>query len=304
MKKTLFAGAAIALAFSAGSAFAADLPSRKAPPASAYVPPPPLWSGFYAGLNAGGTWDASTTTSIASAPFLINGAANAPWAIGSALAGPEAISTNGAGFIGGGQIGYNLQFQGGFLAGLEADIQGVAGSANNAAAVTVAPTPLAAAGLNFLTTASTSKAINYLGTVRGRVGYLITPTLLAYATGGLAYAQAASKTSFTQIIPNDTPGFLFAGANLGQFSDTRVGWTAGGGLEWMFWPNWSAKIEYLYYDLGNVTYPVGVTTDSFLSTLLVANATLARARFDGHVVRAGVNYHFNWGAPAPILAKF
>jgi len=293
-------GAVTALALATGSALAADLPSLKAPPAYA-PPPPPLWTGFHAGLNAGGAWAASNAISFVSAPFLVNGVGNVPWAAASAIAGSGAVSTNGAGFIGGGQLGYDWRFNGRFLVGLEADVQGLAGANNNASVVTLAPAP--APGLNFLTSVSGGKSLDFLGTARGRLGYLITPTLLAYATGGFAYGQAASATNFFQHVPNDFPGFLLLGANQGRLSQMRVGWTAGGGLEWLFWPQWSAKIEYLYFDLGAATYPVAVTTDRELATLLVANATQARARFDGHVVRVGVNHHFNWGA-APIVAKY
>ena len=301
MTNKFIASVVLALALAAGSAFAADLPSLKAPPP--YVPPPPLWTGFHVGLNAGGTWAASTTTNFVSTPFVINGADNAPWALGAAAAGSGVLSTNWAGFIGGGQIGYDWQFAGGFLAGLETDIQGVAGSSNGAGALTLAPTPLAAQGLNFLTSVSAAKSLDFLGTARARLGYLITPTLLAYATGGLAYGQASSTTNFFQHVPNDTPGFWLLGANQGRYSQMRVGWTAGAGLEWLFWPQWSAKLEYLFYDLGAASYPVAVAADWQLTNLLVANATQARARFDGHVVRVGMNYHFNWGV-APIVAKY
>ncbi len=148
-------GAVMALAFATGSALAADLPSLKAPPA--YLPPPPpMWTGFHAGLNAGGAWSASTATSFASAPFLINGADNVPWAAAAAIAGTGSVSTNGAGFIGGGQLGYDLQFNGAFLVGLETDIQGVAGSNGAAAAVTLAPAP--APGLNLLTSVASGKS--------------------------------------------------------------------------------------------------------------------------------------------------
>lgn len=296
-----FAGAIMTLALAAGSAHGADLPSHKAPPV--YVPPPPLWTGVHVGLNAGGAWAASNATNYASAPFVINGADNVAWAMSAAAAGTGVLSTNGAGFIGGGQIGYDWQFAGGFLAGLETDAQGLAGSSANAGSVTLAPTPLAALGLNFLTSVSGGKSLDFLGTARARLGYLITPSLLAYATGGLAYGQATSTTSFFQHVPNDTPGFLLLGASQGRYSQMRVGWTAGGGLEWLFWPQWSAKVEYLYYDLGAAAYPVAITGDWQAANLLVANATQARARFDGHVVRVGLNYHLNWGV-APIVAKY
>lgn len=301
MANKLLTGAVMTLALAAGSALAADFPSRKAPPA--YIPPPPTWTGFHVGLNAGGAWGASTTTNFVSTPFLINGADNAPWAAAAAIAGSGGVSTNAASFIGGGQIGYDWQFNGGFLAGVEADIQGVAAGNNNTSVTRLAPTPLSAQGLNLLTNVASGKTLDFFGTVRGRLGYLITPTLLVYATGGLAYGGATSTTSFFQTVPNDLPGFLLIGANHARFSQTRVGWTVGGGLEWMFWPQWSAKIEYLFYDLGAVAYPVGIITDWQLSNLLFASSTQARTRFDGHIVRAGVNYHFNWDA-APVVAKY
>jgi len=290
------------LAILSGAALAADLPSRKEAPV--YFPPPPtaLWNGLYVGLNAGGAWDATAATRVASGPFLINGPANAPWAFSSAAAGPTSLSTRNDGFIGGGQIGANFQY-GNVLLGIETDLQGLA-AGNGASAATIAPTPLAAAGLFFVTTTASSKSLDYLGTVRARMGYLVTPTLLAYATGGLAYGGITSTTNYSQIIPNDTPGFLFAGLGRGQSSSARAGWTVGGGVEWMFLPNWSAKVEYLFYDLGDVTYPVGVSTDLFLSSVLAANAIQARASYEGHIVRAGVNYHFNWIAPGPVLAKY
>ena len=74
----------------------------------------------------------------------------------------------------------------------------------------------------------------------------------------------------------------------------------------MFLPNWSAKIEYLYYDLGSVTYSLSplVTTSVFTGTVVGSVFPQASTRFNGNIVRAGVNYHFNWAAPAPVVAKF
>jgi outer membrane immunogenic protein len=73
----------------------------------------------------------------------------------------------------------------------------------------------------------------------------------------------------------------------------------------MFMPNWSAKLEYLYYDLGSVTTPTafvdGFTNGHNPSWSYASNAT---AHFNGNIVRAGVNYHFNWGAPATVVAKY
>jgi outer membrane immunogenic protein len=280
LKKAHVAGA-IAAALTVGSAFAADLPSTKAPP---YLPPPPppMWTGFYVGLNAGGTWSDSNSVDTASFATIPGTAA-----LFANLASASVPVGQSGGFIGGGQIGYNWQFSNNFVAGIEADIQGVAHSGNSGSAAT--------AFFPVVTTLSSTKTLDYLGTVRGRLGYLVTPTLLAYGTGGLAYGGVSSNTSIQQF--GLTNGFVGLGA--GNFSDTRVGWTAGGGVEWMFWPNWSAKAEYLYYDLGSVTYAGSLNVGPIGYAI-----PLSTARFNGHIVRAGVNYHFNWGAPAPVMAKY
>ena len=136
MNKITSSLAAIALAVSTGSALAADLPSLKAPPV--VVPPPPLWTGFYFGANVGGIFDASTGASISAAPLFndTTGAAlGAPSYFGTASAASIAsnASLSNAGVIGGGQIGYNWQFNNSFLAGLEADIQGTTLSSNASA---------------------------------------------------------------------------------------------------------------------------------------------------------------------------
>jgi len=273
-----------------------------------------MWTGFYVGLNAGGTWannNSVTTTAFpgpAAATFESEAATSALLASGARSSG-----SNG-GFIGGGQIGYNWQFGGGsfggfggnaFVAGIEADIQGIAGSTGSASSFAAGGVPLFPTE-TMTSSVSVSKQLSYFGTVRGRLGYLITPTLLAYGTGGLAYGGVQSNTSIFQ---NDCcifPGGVSAAAiGAGAFSDTRVGWTVGGGVEWMFMPNWSAKVEYLYYDLGNVSYAVSPlianapgfavpTWTSFASTTM---------RFNGNIVRAGLNYHFNWGS-APVVARF
>jgi outer membrane immunogenic protein len=320
MKKILLSATALSLALTA-SAFAADLPSRKAP--VVLPPPPPMWTGFYAGVNVGGTVDASSNTYVADSPLFLNGTtprvsgfASAASAA-AAAAGTAYPGTNNSGFLGGGQVGYNYQFGTytgpgrSWVVGIEADIQGVTatgGGTNLLQATSIAaPFP---AGFTVSGSTYASKSLDYIGTVRGRIGALINPELLVYATGGLAYGGANSRTTvFQAFVPPAFPGFATqAWGAAGSYSDTRVGWTAGAGLEWMFWPNWSAKVEYLYYDLGSVTYTSGVS-GSFLNVVapgqpLFLNGTWTTARFDGHIFRAGLNYHFNWAAPAAVLAKY
>ncbi len=300
MKKALFAATAIALALTAGAALGADLPHYKAPPPPP-PPPPPMWTGFYVGLNAGYTWSSGNTVNVSSFPIFNTGGAGSP----QFQATITALSTfnagvNNSGFIGGGQIGYNWQFMNNFLAGVEADIQGIAGSNNTATLAGALVIPGFAQSTGSI--ATVNRSLDYLGTVRGRLGWLFTPTLLVYGTGGLAYGGVTSNAGiFQALIPNSITTPFWGGA--GAFSDTRVGWTAGGGLEWMFMPNWSAKVEYLYYDLGNVTYAVSPLATISGGTLFTFNAVQAQTRFDGNIVRAGVNYHFNWGAP-PVVAKY
>jgi outer membrane immunogenic protein len=267
LKKYLLSATAVAL--SAGSALAADLPSSNGPPVD--VPLPPIWTGFYAGLNAGWSWgnnDQVSTATTTTSPIDHEGASLWNDSIAN-------VPTNG--FIGGGQIGYNYQFYDNFIVGAEADVQGAGirgegGTVDGAAA----------------TATSITKHTDWLGTVRGRLGYLVTPTLLVYSTGGLAYGGVEAHVFQTNA------GFFnatFSSASIGRFQDTRVGWSAGGGLDWMFMPNCSLKSEFLYYDVGTVTFANSplVTSVSSLGTI---SQSVTRIHYDGFIVRAGLNYHF------------
>jgi outer membrane immunogenic protein len=307
-RRTLLASAgATALT---GAALAADLPSRAPPPV--YLPPPPVftWTGLYIGINAGGTWSNNNTVSTVTTNAFCNpglggclagevpsdGVTSAELATGSVHAKID-------GFIGGGQIGYNFQFANNFVVGIEADIQGVAANNGGTSVFSQAVDPLFPTE-QIATTLSSSRRLDYLGTVRGRLGFTITPTLLVYGTGGLAYGQTKSSTSITQNFEN-APGVPNPFSSFGSFSNSRVGWTAGGGGEWLFAPNWSLKVEYLYYDLGRVTYGLS-PLESFnaAGTPFTIGAPVSSTRFTGNIVRAGLNYHFIWPAPAPVVAKY
>jgi outer membrane immunogenic protein len=302
---------ALALTVSAGSAFAADLPSRKAAPV--YAPPPPMWTGFYAGLNAGGIFGNNSAPNTTTWNVYRN-AGNADYASAALLSG-SAFSNGNGGFIGGGQIGYNWQipFGGaGFVSGIEADIQGIAGSgstgsrwsaANTSDVLSVPP----ADPITLLSNQQGKANLQYIGTVRGRLGYLVMPTLLVYGTGGLAYGGVSiNMTNFQSWTATNSSGNDAVIAGSGAYANTQVGWTAGGGLEWMFMQNWSAKVEYLYYDLGRVSGSFVNTWSGLGSNAGVSDVesvTNFSARTSGNIVRAGVNYHFNFGA-APVVAKY
>ena len=137
--------------------------------------------------------------------------------------------------------------------------------------------------------------VDYLGTVRGRIGYLWNPTLLIYGTGGFAYGGAFANVAQLAGTGVNT---LWVGG--GQRSQLLTGWTAGGGMEWMFMPNWSLKAEALYCDLGRMN----IETAAFNPTENLVGWGRSSVNYSGVTARAGVNYHFNWGGSAPIVAKY
>jgi outer membrane immunogenic protein len=163
-----------------GLAICASLvPAMAADVAPAYVPPPLAWSwtGFYVGANAGwaGSTDAVTN----------HGTDSGAGGLGTSLllgGIPGAINLNQTGFIGGGQVGYNWQVAPTWVVGIEADFQGADAKGSNAF------TFLGGPGILPITTTFT-RELDWLGTLRGRFGYLWFPSLLFYGTGGLAYGQ-------------------------------------------------------------------------------------------------------------------
>ncbi|MGP0105472.1 TonB-dependent receptor domain-containing protein, partial [Rhodoblastus sp.] len=284
-------------------ALAPGLPNKKGPPPAPTV----AWTGPHVGLNAGGIFGTSNLN-VVGGPVAPGGDLGAAQAITGAL-------TSGLGnfgdFLGGGQIGYDWQLgqdrlgRARFVVGVEADIQAEAGAGVGGTLANAAPGAFNAA--NTITgNVSASEHLDYFGTARVRAGYLLKPNLLLYATGGLAYGQAelTTQTSLLAVDGNGAPlGSAFGST---RYSNMLVGWTAGGGFEWMFQPNWSVRAEYLYYDLGAVsvagalpgTTPAGAPSNAY--TL----ASQASTRFNGNVVRGGLNYHFDWGTPAPVIAKY
>lgn len=285
-----------ALALTTGAVIAADQPSSKVEPILPSLPP--TWSGPYVGLNAGGTWGNNNPTNAFTWPTKdLSGY----WTTAGLLTGNRATGGS-SGFIGGGQVGYNrtIYKQGyRFLVGVEADIQGVAGGRRFDQA------PLTGVVLSFTghshfatyTTSSSSNYLSYIGTVRGRIGLLATPDVLVYGTGGLAYGEA--NLSFGQAQQFG----IAVGASNSSAAKTLAGWTVGGGVEWMLLPDWSVKAEYLYYNLGKLS-----TYNHFVA-LSPSGAqwtydAYANRSFNGNIVRAGVNYHFNFGGRDPVLALF
>src|SRR5258706_5042292 len=156
------------------------------------------------------------------------------------------------GGFGGGTIGYNWQAPGTiWVWGLEADASG-----------SDAKDSLTDVSLGFPVTAEDK--IRAFGSVTGRVG-VTTGAALFYAKGGYAWANNRASISALGLTVSDTK--------------THSGWTVGAGAEYMFAPNWSAKVEYMYADYGSETYFAAIAPVDIGLT--------------EHTVKAGINYHFN-----------
>jgi outer membrane immunogenic protein len=264
-----------------GAASAADLapgPYTKAP--AMVVNPGYNWTGFYIGVHAGATWLTST-----------NNITPANGGLASWFVPPTQIATslplNSTGFIGGGQLGYNWQVNPIWVVGLETDFSGT--SLSHTVSL---PGPDDTSRI-----VTASDKLDWFGTVRGRIGMTPTDRALLYVTGGLAYGHASLSTAVTRPDPTSAPPNGCGGQNncqSGSVSDTKIGWTVGGGLEWAFANNWSLKGEYLYYDLGTLSH---LMKDPFFPATFNASADIK-----GSIARVGLNYKFDWGGP--VVAKY
>jgi len=242
----------------AGPALAADL-SRPPP---VYKAPPPVvpvfnWTGWYIGANAGYGWGSSTNPSIPGDDGLFP-------------------SLSPKGFIGGGQLGYNWQVNPNWLLGLETDFQGadIKASGSNPFDV-IDPATGAVIGTG---AASLSEKLDFLGTARVRAG-LVYNNWLLYGSGGLAYGNVKSTIGFI-----DTTGDAIAGSR----SETRVGWAAGGGVNYLLTPNWILGVDFLHYDLGH-TSVTGTGVDPGTGGL---DSMTASQKVGGNIVRGVINYKF------------
>jgi outer membrane immunogenic protein len=239
----LFVAAGLSLVL-AQSASAADL---SLPPPSSSSPPPSFfsWTGWYVGVNGGGGW--GTTSHAASVGI-------------SGIPGIPALSTgnfNTGGSIAGGTLGYNYQF-GHFLAGIETDLDwsNIRGTFNG--------TVPAVSGGTF----SLSSQLQWLDTTRGRVG-VVWDHALFYGTAGAAFGGLNATAKASAAVSG-----VGAAVTAGD-TQTRFGWTAGGGIEYAFNNSLSGKVEYLYVGLGSQ------------NQIVVDNV-----KFSTNVVRAGLNLHF------------
>lgn len=269
MKKLLLASVAFSLA--ATAAMAADAPVRhkryvkapvyKAPPPMAYIPPVYEWSGFYVGGHVGWGHMREQATTQAAGALLAIGATN---------------TVTSDQLIGGVQTGYNYMISPHVLLGVEGEFTWLTQKYSTATATLAPPTIL-----------TYTAGPDWVATAAGRLGY-VQDNMMIYAKGGGAWLD--SKYGALQ-----TPA---AGVPFSA-SDVRTGYMIGGGLEYGFSPNWTAKAEYAYLDFGTNTYNVGfggATTPTSIKT-------------DMQQFKLGLNYRFNGfgkmpGLAEPIATKF
>jgi outer membrane immunogenic protein len=257
MKRTLMASAATVLAIGA-QARAADLPVPTLPPA---VPAVYSWTGVYVGVNGGWADGISNWTNhCPGCASLSTPTTNTPV---PTFPGGETGQFSVSGYIAGGTLGANYQI-GSWVYGVEGDfdwthLTGNTGSTCGGLSLALPPP----------TGCETES--DWLATLRGRVGYafpgLAGDNVLIYGTAGGAFARIK-----TGLIPPSTFD-----------TSTVAGWAVGAGVEVAFAQNWTAKAEYLFVDLPNVT----CTTQTNCGVLAGSTVTL-----NENMVRVGVNYRF------------
>lgn len=273
MKTVVMAG--LAFIASAGAALAADTQPPvitpgpfQAPPAyptgqthwgptvlpGPFDPPPAYparkfydWTGFYAGINGGGAFGKTNWTAIATTPLGAN------IAVGSG-------STSISGGIVGVTAGYNLQTGDPFVVGMEADFDwaDIKGTTPATGAVDACPS-------------GCELKVPWLATARLRFGYAFWDTVLPYVTGGAAIADLNAEA---------------VGKPTGVAATTNLGWTAGGGVEFVISGAWRAKVEYLYVNLN------GFSCNVECSGSLAFPGGPVSFNVRDNVVRAGLNYRF------------
>jgi outer membrane immunogenic protein len=293
VKNLLLAG--IALMALAAPAAAADMPVKALPPA-----PIDIWTGGYVGANVGYDWGRDYVYSTGSPGTCSSAGAGCAgtnyYSFLSAQAATFQASVNHSGVIYGGQAGHNwlvhnIAWTWDGVLGVEVDFQGKSdshsttfNSVSQSSLIPVSP---------LYQTATLNERIDTLGTLRGRAGLLWGPNTLVYVTGGLAFANARSTTAISQ---NVTPSVnLGPYAAAGQATQELFGPVVGGGVEWKWTANWSIKAEYLYVDLGSLSYNTNALISPFLGAgggnFSVANVNQA-VHIHDNIARVGVNYKF------------
>jgi outer membrane immunogenic protein len=169
---------------------------------------------------------------------------------------PYSIHSKPWSYTAGGFLGYNLQY-GSYVVGLEGDAAWKNGQSTNSLYATTTALYGAAAGTGPAPTALRTESFNgtlkqtWDSSIRARAGFLYSPWILVYATGGVAFGEVSGSFGYSASITYTAPGVAVPTTSGGMtWSDTRVGWTVGGGVETEVAAGWKVRVEYRYTDLG------------------------------------------------------
>jgi outer membrane immunogenic protein len=272
MYRKLLLASVGAIALTGSAALAAEPPPPPPPP------PPPLftWTGAYVGVQIGGAWGAGNLRESGFDPFTRT-------FFNSTVGGTP------SGVIGGAHVGYLYQINQ-WVLGIEGSVDGTSLSKTT---VAVFPNVFGGGGL----AVKSSTSFDVQGSIRGKIGFAW-DRLLIYGTGGVAFG--GFNTNFSLISGGGvTPGGIvvppFFANN--SFSNTRVGWTAGGGLQYAVTNNWWVFAEYRFSDFGtlrNGAFP-NLPSGVFFN---------GNRRVQDNQVQGGISYKFDTYAPVPVVAKY
>jgi outer membrane immunogenic protein len=238
----------LSISLFSGAASAADFPARSSSEPPAAVPlVTHNWTSCHVGGHIGGLISEDKTSS----------------ALGNS------IGFSSAGFAGGGQIGCDYQFASGWVVGAEG--RPAWSSLKNSHAASVR---------NMITGITLPSQFtlrnDFLASATARLGYIFADRWLVFVSGGGAWSQEKIDDAFT------TVGGIAVDPNTTM---TRTGWTVGTGVEWAFTPQWSASLEYNYYDFGSHGARLtSTTTNVFVTVNSLTDAI--------HEALIGVDYHF------------
>jgi outer membrane immunogenic protein len=269
MNKLTLTGVAMAALISA-PAIAADMPVKyKAPP-----PPVYTWTGCYGGIEGGWMGDHKRYDR----DTLFGGPA------------PTSNDSNAISGLIGVTLGCNYQVSPWVVIGIEGDVSWT--HMRNSESFSFGPS----GGLTPRTEVLGTD-MDWLATIRGRIGMLVTPTALLYVTGGVAFVQ--DKSSFSVVTDG---GSQFTGSD----NKTLTGWTVGVGGEWKmasyFGPGWSMKAEYLYVGLPNHSFSSPMTSFNGGAPIAGTVWNTDVTRHSENIFRLGLNYSF--GGYGPVVAKY
>ena len=316
MQRCLFAGVGLlSLVAAAGPVFAAELPVSPRPraaPARAPAPRPapvrpvaqapaqaaPNWSGTQVGGFNGASGMSNAMVEPGAFLLFAPSFAGYPLATHSANAEtPYSFKGNPWSYTAGAFLGYNVQL-GSYVVGAEGDIAWKNGASSSTQYTVTPATYFGGPTLYRAESFNGTLKQTWDSSIRARAGFLYSPWTLIYATGGVAFGEVSGSFGYAATITY--PGYGTTGTSGGaSWSDTRVGWTAGGGIETEIAPQVKVRFEYRYTDLGSysknipLSYSTSCTAGAACpSPSLVSNGAVVDLHPTFQTIRVGIGYTF------------